>query len=126
MSNDMKTHSWHALAIAASLTVALATPVWAQTPVGTEAPDYKMTTPIPHQITTPDKVTILDVRTPEEYLYVGHPAMAWKIPVAAQTYEWDAAKGQFPMERLRNGWKNSGCPWTYELTTDRMLLPKAP
>jgi len=140
----------------------------------------------------PDKVKIVDVRTPEEYLYVGHPAMAWKIPIAAQSYEWDAAKGKFPMallpdfvsrvsevakpkdtllvmcrsggrsaiaanmlakagftnvynitdgmegdavknpdslfvgQRLVNGWKNSGLPWTYELTPDRMLLPKAP
>ena len=137
-----------------------------------------------------EKVKILDVRTPEEYLFVGHPTMAWKIPVAAQTYEWDAAKGQFPMkplpdfvsrvkevakpddtvmvmcrsggrsamavnllaqvgfkhvynivdgmegdvvedpasvfqgQRLKNGWKNSGCPWTYKLTPDRMVLPK--
>jgi hypothetical protein len=44
----------------------------------------------------PDKVKIIDVRTPEEFLFVGHPTMAWKIPVAAQTYEWDAGKGQFP------------------------------
>jgi rhodanese-related sulfurtransferase len=138
----------------------------------------------------PEKVTILDVRTPEELLFVGHPTMAWKIPVAAQVYEWDALKGQFPMrplpdfvsrvqkvakpedtilvmcrsggrsalavnllaqagfkrvfqiidgmegdavddpdsvflgQRLRNGWKNSGCPWTYKLTPDRMLLPE--
>lgn len=138
----------------------------------------------------PDKVKILDVRTPEEFLFVGHPTMAWKIPVAAQTYEWDAAKKQFPMkplrdfvsrvsevvkpddtlmvmcrsggrsaiavnllakagfkhvyniidgmegdavedpdsvfvgQRLKNGWKNSGCPWTYKLTPDRMVLPK--
>jgi rhodanese-related sulfurtransferase len=115
---------------------------------------------------------------------------AWKIPVAAQSYEWDAGKQQFPMkplpdfvsrvqkvakpddtlmvicrsggrgalavnllakagfthaynvvdgmegdviedpqsvfvgQRLKNGWKNSGCPWTYKLTPDRMLLPK--
>ena len=27
-------------------------------------------------------------------------------------------------QRLKNGWKNSGCPWTYDLTPDRMLLPK--
>jgi rhodanese-related sulfurtransferase len=138
----------------------------------------------------PNKVMILDVRTPEEFLFVGHPTMAWKIPVAAQVYEWDAAKGQFPMkpfpdfvsrvsevvkpddtimvmcrsggrsaiavnmlakagfnhvyniidgmegdavtdpgsvfagQRLKNGWKNSGCPWTYKLTPDRMVLPK--
>jgi rhodanese-related sulfurtransferase len=138
----------------------------------------------------PDKVKIIDVRTPEEYLFVGHPTMAWKIPLAAQTYKWDAAKGQFPMkplpdfvsrvseavkpddtlmvmcrsggrsamavnalakagfkhvyniidgmegdtvedsasvflgQRLKNGWKNSGCPWTYKLTPDQMVLPK--
>jgi rhodanese-related sulfurtransferase len=138
----------------------------------------------------PSKVTILDVRTPEEFLFVGYPTMAWRIPVAGQTYEWDAGKGQFPMkllpdfvsrvsevakpgdailvmcrsggrsalavnmlaragfqqvyqivdgmegdavrdpdsvflgQRLVNGWKNSGCPWTYKQTPDRMLLPK--
>ena len=138
----------------------------------------------------PEKVILLDVRTPEEYLYVGHPTGAWKIPVAAQKYEWDEAKEKFPMEllpdfvgrvrevarpddtilvmcrsggrsaiavnllardgftsvfnivdgvegdtvedpssvfvgqRLRNGWKNSGCPWTYDLTPDRMVLPR--
>jgi rhodanese-related sulfurtransferase len=116
--------------------------------------------------------------------------MAWKIPVGAQSYAWDAAKGQFPMtllpdfvtrvrtaaqpgdtllvmcrsggrsaiavnllakagftqahnvidgfegdvvkdadsvfvgQRLVNGWKNAGCPWTYRLTPERMLLPQ--
>jgi rhodanese-related sulfurtransferase len=138
----------------------------------------------------PDKVKVIDVRTPEEYLFVGHPTMAWKVPIAAQTYEWDAGKAQFPMkllpdfasrvkeaakpddtilvmcrsggrsamavnllaaagfknvfqildgmegdavedpdsvflgQRLKNGWKNSGCPWTYKLTPDRMVRPK--
>jgi rhodanese-related sulfurtransferase len=139
----------------------------------------------------PEAVKIIDVRTPEEYLFVGHPTMAWKIPVAIQSYEWDAEKKQFPMkpmpdfvfrvsevakpddtlmvmcrsggrsalavnmlakagfknvhniidgmegdavedpdsvflgQRMVNGWKNSGCPWTYKLTPDRMVLPKA-
>jgi rhodanese-related sulfurtransferase len=137
---------------------------------------------------TPEKVTVLDVRTPEEYLFVGHPTMAWKVPVAVQSYLWDEAKGQYPMrplgdfvarvqtlakpedticvmcrsggrsaiavnllakagftrvfqildgmegdlikdadsvfngQRLKNGWKNAGCPWTYKLTPDRLLL----
>jgi rhodanese-related sulfurtransferase len=137
----------------------------------------------------PDKVKIIDVRTPEELLFVGHPTMAWKIPIAIQSYQWDAAKGQYPMsladdfvarvreiarpddtlmvmcrsggrsamavnqlaaagfkhvynivdgmegdtvddprsvflgQHLLNGWKNSGCAWTYKLTPDRMLLP---
>ena len=30
----------------------------------------------------------------------------------------------FVGQRLKNGWKNSGCPWTYHLTPERMLLPK--
>ena len=140
----------------------------------------------------PDRIKIIDVRTPEEYLFVGHFAMAWKIPLAAQSYEWDAEKKQFPMkplpdfvarvqtvakpddtllvmcrsggrsalavnalakagftnvynitdgmegdavkdpnsvfvgQRLVNGWKNSGCPWTYKLTPERLVLPKTP
>ena len=48
----------------------------------------------------PDGVTILDVRTPEEFLFVGHPEMAWKIPVASQSYHWDEEKQQFPMNPL--------------------------
>lgn len=48
----------------------------------------------------PDSVKIIDVRTPEEFLFVGHPTMAWKIPVAAQTYEWNAERQQFPMKPL--------------------------
>lgn len=139
----------------------------------------------------PDKVKILDVRTPEEFLFVGSPDMAWRIPVAAQSYEWDAAKSQFPLkllpdfparvstvvkpedtimvmcrsggrsaiacnllakagfknvfnivdgvegdangdsasvaqaEPVKEGWKNSGCPWTKKITPERMVLPKA-
>jgi rhodanese-related sulfurtransferase len=139
----------------------------------------------------PDTAIIIDTRTPEEYLFVGHPAMAWKIPVATQSYAWDAEKQQFPMkllpdfatrvatvakpdatimvmcrsggrsaiaanllakagftkvynivdgmegdavtdpssplagQRVINGWKNSGCPWTYKLTPEHMLLPAA-
>jgi rhodanese-related sulfurtransferase len=138
----------------------------------------------------PETVKVIDVRTPEEFLFVGHPTMAWKIPVAVQSYEWDAEKTQFPMrplsdfvarvsevakpddtllvmcrsggrsaiavnmlakagfkhayniidgmegdtvddpgsvflgQRAKNGWKNAGCPWTYTLTPDRMVLPK--
>ena len=48
----------------------------------------------------PAGVTILDVRTPEELLFVGHPVMAWKIPVAVQRYEWDPVKKEFPMQLL--------------------------
>jgi rhodanese-related sulfurtransferase len=139
----------------------------------------------------PERVKIIDTRTPEEFLFVGHPDMAWKIPVAVQSYEWDAAKKEFPLKPLmdfasrvqtiakpddtimvmcrsggrsaiaanllakagfknvyniidgmegdangdsdtvakaqpvKDGWKNSGCPWTKKLTPERMVLPKA-
>lgn len=46
----------------------------------------------------PDKVKILDVRTLEEYLFIGHPAMAWIIPLLFQIYEWDQEKQKFPMK----------------------------
>lgn len=26
--------------------------------------------------------------------------------------------------RMKNGWKNSGLPWTYEIDRDRMVLPE--
>jgi rhodanese-related sulfurtransferase len=134
-------------------------------------------------------VKIIDVRTPEEVFWVGHPPMAWKIPVVAVTYEWDAEKKQFPMQplpdfvarvqkiakpddtlmvmcrsggrgamavnllakagynnvynvvdgmegdsvddpdsvfqgqRLVNGWKNSGLPWTYKIDPALLVLP---
>ena len=132
----------------------------------------------------PDKVKILDVRTSEEYLFVGHAAMAWNIPLMLQTYQWDAGKQKLPMkpnpdfvfqakdvaqptdtilvmcrsggrsaygsqptgragfpnvyniidgmegdavddpgsvfqgQRMKNGWKKSGLPWTYDLVPD--------
>lgn len=48
----------------------------------------------------PDEVMIVDVRTPEEHLFVGHPTMAWKIPIIAQSYQWDAENGKYPMQLL--------------------------
>lgn len=138
----------------------------------------------------PDKIRILDVRTPEEYIFVGHAEMALNIPLATQTYAWDPEKKDFRMkpnpdflaavqkmaspdmtllvmcrsggrsamavnqlaaagytrvynitdgmegdlvkdkdspylgQRMKNGWKNSGLPWTYALDPDRMILPE--
>ena len=134
----------------------------------------------------PDNVMVLDVRTTEEYLFVGHASMAWNVPLVSQTYEWDAGKQYFAMkpnpgfidqvkelagptktilvtcrsggrsamavnllaeagftnvynitdgmegdavkdpeslyngQRLKNGWKNSGIPWTYKPNPERM------
>ena len=138
--------------------------------------------------TDPDNVTILDVRTTEEYLFVGHAPMAWNVPLLSQTHEWNAEKGYFAFQpnpdfisqvkevagptdtimvmcrsggrsamavnllveagftnvyqitdgmegdsikdpesvfqgqRLKNGWKNSGAPWTYKIDPERVRL----
>ena len=42
----------------------------------------------------PDSIRLIDVRTPEEYVFVGHPPMAWNVPLALQTLQWDP-KGKF-------------------------------
>ena len=39
-----------------------------------------------------NQVKILDVRTPEEYAFVGHAPMAWNVPLIFVAYEWDAEK----------------------------------
>ena len=46
----------------------------------------------------PDNLKILDVRTPEEYIFIGHAEMAWNIPLAFQSYDWDAEKSQFKLK----------------------------
>ena len=136
-----------------------------------------------------DNLKILDVRTPEEYIFIGHPAMAWNIPFLTLTMEWDSVKKHFSMKpnpdfiprvkqiattsetilvicrsgvrsamavnklaeagyanvycitdgvegdlvsdpesvfhgkRMKNGWKNSGAPWTYSIDPKLMLIP---
>jgi len=42
----------------------------------------------------PDRVNIIDVRTPEEYIFVGHAEMARNIPLAFVEYQWDAEKDE--------------------------------
>ena len=46
----------------------------------------------------PSAVKILDVRTPDEYLFVGHAEMAWNIPFKLQTYTWDESGKKLPMK----------------------------
>lgn len=140
--------------------------------------------------TNPEKIKILDVRTPDEYINIGHAAMAWNIPAFLQTWNWDEEKQHFTIkpnpdfmtevkelfmkddiilvtcrsggrsawavnqlalagfrnvynitdgmegdtvvdpqsvfdgQRLKNGWKNSGLPWTYKVTPEKMKIPK--
>ena len=137
----------------------------------------------------PDAAKILDVRTPEEYIFVGHPEMAVNIPLVFQTHRWSEEKGCFDVapnaefvaqleewaepsdvllvmcrsggrsamavnllaqagfenaynitdgmegdlvkdpdslffgKRMKNGWKNSGLPWAYDLDPALVRLP---
>lgn len=41
-----------------------------------------------------DTTKILDVRTPEEYAFVGHPEMAMNIPFVMHTYRWEPELGR--------------------------------
>ena len=43
----------------------------------------------------PERVKVLDVRTFEEYVLIGHAEMAANIPLAFPTYTWDADKGNY-------------------------------
>jgi rhodanese-related sulfurtransferase len=45
----------------------------------------------------PKEVVILDVRTPEEYNFVGHPEMALNVPVQLVTSNFDAEKKAYAM-----------------------------
>jgi rhodanese-related sulfurtransferase len=47
---------------------------------------------------TPDKVKVIDVRTPEEFAFVGHPEMAWNIPVAFVSYQRKDRKFEYKAE----------------------------
>ena len=138
---------------------------------------------------SPEKVTIIDVRTPEEYTYIGHATMAYNIPSKFMSMEFNAKKktynevdnkdfvaevqkhftknqtlllmcrsghrsagavnllakagyknvytiydgfegdkvqdelSYFNGQRMVNGWKNSGNPWTYEGDESLMYFP---
>ncbi|GBC61938.1 sulfurtransferase [Desulfonema ishimotonii] len=137
----------------------------------------------------PDNIRIVDCRTPEEYMFVGHAPMALNIPKKFLKYQWDAEKKKpvmtdnthfigdakkklrpgdtifvmcrsgarsamtvnalagagfknvyniidgfegdkikdpgsyFDGKRMRNGWKNSGAPWTCALNPELIYLP---
>ncbi len=136
----------------------------------------------------PEGVHIIDVRTPEEYVFVGHAEMVRNIPLLFVKHEWNAEIKEFVVEpnpdfiprvkslfaptdtllvmcrsgdrsamavnalakagfvniyniidgmegdkvddpesvyhgkRMRNGWKNCGAPWTYDVNPDQTCL----
>ena len=139
-----------------------------------------------------DKIKILDVRTPEEYIFVGHAPMAHNIPIQLFNYAM-AVRNKEPLmkanpnfiaevgqkfkpsdtilvicrsgnrsaaavnamasagfriaysvtdgfegdrikepsssdfgKRAKNGWKNSGIPWTDKLNPELIWIPSSP
>lgn len=138
---------------------------------------------------SPEKIAIIDCRTPQEYTYIGHAPMAYNIPSKFMSMEYDAKKKTYKTEdnpdfiadvakhfkknqtlllmcrsgsrsakaanllakagyknvyniydgfegdkvkiegsyfngqRLVNGWKNSGNPWTYAGDQALMYFP---
>jgi rhodanese-related sulfurtransferase len=46
----------------------------------------------------PDQIKVLDVRIPEEYALVGHPEMAWNIPLAFVTYQRKDGKFEYAVK----------------------------
>ncbi len=46
----------------------------------------------------PARVKVLDVRMVEEYVFIGHAAMAVNIPVAFPKYQWHADKRKYGFE----------------------------
>jgi rhodanese-related sulfurtransferase len=46
----------------------------------------------------PEKVKVIDVRTPEEFAFVGHPEMAWNIPFAFLSYQRKDGKFEYKAE----------------------------
>jgi rhodanese-related sulfurtransferase len=139
---------------------------------------------------TPEKVKILDVRTPEEYFFVGHAPMARNIPLLFWTGKWNQEGKKYDLKRnpdfeeqvkkyykptdtvmvmcrtgeraaeavnamaklgftdvynivdsfdgdlitdpdsyyigkrMKNGWRNSGSPWTYDIDTTLIYAPE--
>jgi rhodanese-related sulfurtransferase len=137
----------------------------------------------------PERVHIIDVRTPVEYVFVGHAEMAINIPLLFVKHEWNAETKEFAVEpnpdfiprvkslfkptdtllimcrsgdrsamavnelikagfvnvyniidgmegdkvddpgsphhgkRIRNGWKNCGAPWTYDVNPEQTCMP---
>jgi rhodanese-related sulfurtransferase len=43
----------------------------------------------------PERIKVLDVRTFEEYVLIGHAEMAVNVPLAFPSYKWDANKGNY-------------------------------
>ena len=92
------------LSILVAATILLAPAVTLAVPGDQQPPERKQTT-LGLYVTAaqayekwkaaPDKVMLIDVRTPEEYAFVGHPEMAWNVPFAFVTYQRKDGKTEY-------------------------------
>jgi rhodanese-related sulfurtransferase len=137
----------------------------------------------------PEKIIIIDVRTPEEYSFIGHPPMSFNLPSMLWTGKFSAEKKDYVLEdnaefetivkslykpddnlylmcrsghrsatavnrlakigfinvysvvdgfegdkvsdedsyykgkRMKDGWRNAGLPWTYDLDAKLVYMP---
>jgi rhodanese-related sulfurtransferase len=46
----------------------------------------------------PEQIKLLDVRTVEEYVFIGHAEMAVNVPLLFPKYKWDDDKGKYSVE----------------------------
>lgn len=46
----------------------------------------------------PDSIKVLDVRTLEEYIFVGHAPMSQNVPLYYQTDSWNVERGRYNMQ----------------------------
>ena len=67
----------------------------------------------------PDEIKILDVRTPEEYIYVGHPTTACNVPLMFLEYKWNA-RANGPVMRLNPRFTTQAIQTFH--TTDTILI----
>lgn len=92
--------TWNVVLIATTLLLTSVSALRADDGSASDVPEAKRTEPGLYATAAeayrqwkadPAGVKIIDVRTPEEYIFVGHPAMAWNVPLKFIEHKWDAA-----------------------------------
>ena len=53
-------------------------------------------------IASPQNIKVLDVRTVEEYIFIGHAPMAYNVPLAQQSYNWNPKTNEYDMKMVSN------------------------
>jgi len=66
----------------------------------------------------PERIKVLDVRTFEEYVLIGHAEMAANVPLAFPTYNWDANKGNYSVVVNKDFIESKQLPDVFSLEKD--------